>query len=416
MSDLSAAPAADETEIITVRYWASARSAAGVDADQLPVHGPDHADRGALQGHRPAPRLPARRGAPGLLGAGRRPPGLLGGARRRPGRARGRRWSSCRRSRADEPHERRRLGRRRGGRGRGGLRSLPGRDRRPVPRHPSGPGRRGRGRRTERAGRGERRRRHTVGRSQLGERATLLQFSSAFCAPCRATRRVLGDVAAATPGVVHIDVDAEHHLDVVRRLGCCGPRRRWFSTPTGGSSAGPAGSPPRISFCGPSPHPEKAGHSPAGVRLGLRLHPVGVGSAGRRHQKVPRGLPIRSAPAPGQRRSGADGRSLRGGRAADRGAGAARHPGQHDRDLHRVGRRRVHLHRRDHRTGEDRDPAADGWLLHGALLQGHGAEPGSPVTAPMRCCSCGFVLLLPRLLRGQAASSRSSTGWASTSC
>jgi thiol-disulfide isomerase/thioredoxin len=53
---------------------------------------------------------------------------------------------------------------------------------------------------------------------QLGERATLLQFSSAFCAPCRATRRVLADVAAATPGVIHIDVDAEHHLDVVRRL------------------------------------------------------------------------------------------------------------------------------------------------------------------------------------------------------
>jgi thiol-disulfide isomerase/thioredoxin len=53
----------------------------------------------------------------------------------------------------------------------------------------------------------------------LGERATLLQFSSAFCAPCRAARRVLGDVAAATPGVTHIEVDAEHHLDVVRRLG-----------------------------------------------------------------------------------------------------------------------------------------------------------------------------------------------------
>ena len=53
----------------------------------------------------------------------------------------------------------------------------------------------------------------------LGERATLLQFSSAFCAPCRAARRVLGDVAAATPGVAHIEVDAEHHLDVVRRLG-----------------------------------------------------------------------------------------------------------------------------------------------------------------------------------------------------
>jgi len=54
---------------------------------------------------------------------------------------------------------------------------------------------------------------------RLGPRATLLQFSSAFCAPCRATRRVLADVADATPGITHIDVDAEHHLDVVRRLG-----------------------------------------------------------------------------------------------------------------------------------------------------------------------------------------------------
>lgn len=54
---------------------------------------------------------------------------------------------------------------------------------------------------------------------ELGERATLLQFSSAFCAPCRATRRVLADVAQTVPGVVHVEVDAEHHLDLVRRLG-----------------------------------------------------------------------------------------------------------------------------------------------------------------------------------------------------
>jgi thiol-disulfide isomerase/thioredoxin len=53
----------------------------------------------------------------------------------------------------------------------------------------------------------------------LGERATLLQFSSAFCAPCRTTRRVLGEVAEVVPGVVHVEVDAEHHLDLVRRLG-----------------------------------------------------------------------------------------------------------------------------------------------------------------------------------------------------
>ena len=52
-----------------------------------------------------------------------------------------------------------------------------------------------------------------------GERATLLQFSSAFCAPCRATRRVLADVAGVVPGVRHVEVDAEHHLDLVRRLG-----------------------------------------------------------------------------------------------------------------------------------------------------------------------------------------------------
>jgi thiol-disulfide isomerase/thioredoxin len=54
---------------------------------------------------------------------------------------------------------------------------------------------------------------------QLGERATLLQFSSAFCAPCRATRRVLDEVARIVPGVAHVEVDAEHHLDLVRRLG-----------------------------------------------------------------------------------------------------------------------------------------------------------------------------------------------------
>ena len=52
-----------------------------------------------------------------------------------------------------------------------------------------------------------------------GERATLLQFSSAFCAPCRATRRVLGEVTGLVPGVAHVEVDAEKHLDVVRRLG-----------------------------------------------------------------------------------------------------------------------------------------------------------------------------------------------------
>ena len=53
---------------------------------------------------------------------------------------------------------------------------------------------------------------------ELGARATLVQFSSAFCAPCRATRRVLGEIAGMVPGVTHVELDAEDNLDLVRRL------------------------------------------------------------------------------------------------------------------------------------------------------------------------------------------------------
>ncbi|MFE3461121.1 TlpA family protein disulfide reductase [Nocardiopsis aegyptia] len=53
----------------------------------------------------------------------------------------------------------------------------------------------------------------------LGERATLVQFSTAFCQPCRATRRILDEVAGMVAGVAHVEVDAEASLDLVRRLG-----------------------------------------------------------------------------------------------------------------------------------------------------------------------------------------------------
>ena len=53
----------------------------------------------------------------------------------------------------------------------------------------------------------------------IGERATLVQFSSAFCQPCRATRRILDEVAGMVDGVSHVEIDAESHLDLVRRLG-----------------------------------------------------------------------------------------------------------------------------------------------------------------------------------------------------
>lgn len=52
----------------------------------------------------------------------------------------------------------------------------------------------------------------------LGERATLVQFSTAFCQPCRATRQVLAEVSRQVPGVDHVEIDAESHLDLVRRL------------------------------------------------------------------------------------------------------------------------------------------------------------------------------------------------------
>jgi thiol-disulfide isomerase/thioredoxin len=52
----------------------------------------------------------------------------------------------------------------------------------------------------------------------LGERATLVHFSSAFCRPCVAVRHVLHDVAERVPGVQAVEVDAESHLSLVRRL------------------------------------------------------------------------------------------------------------------------------------------------------------------------------------------------------
>ncbi|CAM5721385.1 hypothetical protein SANTM175S_09514 [Streptomyces antimycoticus] len=55
--------------------------------------------------------------------------------------------------------------------------------------------------------------------ADLGERATLLQFSSAFCQPCRATRRTLSEVAAMVDGVAHVEIDAESRLELAQGPG-----------------------------------------------------------------------------------------------------------------------------------------------------------------------------------------------------
>ncbi len=59
----------------------------------------------------------------------------------------------------------------------------------------------------------------------LGRQATLVQFSTVFCAPCRPTRQILAQVAQLTEGVTHVEIDAATRLDLVRRL-------RINSTPT----------------------------------------------------------------------------------------------------------------------------------------------------------------------------------------
>ena len=47
---------------------------------------------------------------------------------------------------------------------------------------------------------------------------TVVQFSTAFCAPCRATKARLEHLRSAHRGLAVLHVDAESHLDAVRAL------------------------------------------------------------------------------------------------------------------------------------------------------------------------------------------------------
>jgi thiol-disulfide isomerase/thioredoxin len=47
---------------------------------------------------------------------------------------------------------------------------------------------------------------------------TVVQFSTAFCGPCRATKARLHQLQATRPGLAVLQVDAESHLDEVREL------------------------------------------------------------------------------------------------------------------------------------------------------------------------------------------------------
>ncbi|WP_426595325.1 TlpA family protein disulfide reductase [Cellulomonas sp. McL0617] len=52
----------------------------------------------------------------------------------------------------------------------------------------------------------------------LGERATVVQFSSTFCAPCRATRHVVDRAVATSHGVARVDLDVAEHTALGERL------------------------------------------------------------------------------------------------------------------------------------------------------------------------------------------------------
>ncbi|MFH5823581.1 TlpA family protein disulfide reductase [Georgenia sp. AZ-5] len=52
----------------------------------------------------------------------------------------------------------------------------------------------------------------------LGERATVVQVSSAFCAPCRAARTVAARVAQTTEGVRLVEVDVAGHENLAAAL------------------------------------------------------------------------------------------------------------------------------------------------------------------------------------------------------
>jgi thiol-disulfide isomerase/thioredoxin len=79
--------------------------------------------------------------------------------------------------------------------------------------------------------------------TELGARATLVQFSTAFCAPCRPTRQILAQVAAMMDGVRHIEIDATERLDLVGRLRIRSTPAIFVLGPDGGISKRASGLP-----------------------------------------------------------------------------------------------------------------------------------------------------------------------------
>jgi thiol-disulfide isomerase/thioredoxin len=55
------------------------------------------------------------------------------------------------------------------------------------------------------------------GLRRLGSGATLVQFSTEVCAPCRSTAKVLGELADSSDAVTHVELDVTHRADLAAR-------------------------------------------------------------------------------------------------------------------------------------------------------------------------------------------------------
>jgi hypothetical protein len=84
----------------------------------------------------------------------------------------------------------------------------------------------------------------------LGRQATLVQFSTEFCAFCGPTRELLSTLAGERDGVTFVEIDAANRMDLTRRL-------HVLSTPTvlvldarGGIASRASGQPRRAQLQG----------------------------------------------------------------------------------------------------------------------------------------------------------------------
>ncbi len=54
--------------------------------------------------------------------------------------------------------------------------------------------------------------------TSLGQRATVVQFSTSFCSSCRAAKVLISDEVSKQSDIKYVEIDAESNLELVRRL------------------------------------------------------------------------------------------------------------------------------------------------------------------------------------------------------